>query len=243
MVDIPELIQKPNLGGYVELYEFDLTKYDAGYFRVLPGSEGATVQAVTWNGNVYSPWAIESEGWAITSYGPAPRPSITLGNTSSILTSLVVNNNDLVGCIVKRIRTYERYLDGGPEANVAQTYPIEEYKINQRTALNDEIVSFELSSHLDQENMMLPGRQIMREYCPFTVRRYTGVGADPFDYDGVICPFVAQTYLDVDGNPVANAEDEVFSKKLGTCCKARFGENAELPFGGFPGVARVRIRS
>ena len=240
-MSIPELIQKPALEEYLELFEFDLTKYNEGFFRVIPGSEGATTQAVTWNGDVYSPWAIESEGWEVSGRGPAPRPTITLGNTSAILTALVVNNNDLVGATVRRIRTYMRYTDNGSDPDPGETYPIEEYRINQRLALNNEVIQFELASHIDQENTLLPGRQAMREYCPFVARRWTGTA---FDYTDATCPYTEADGppRDENGNVVTDPANEVFSKKLGTCCKARFGENAELPFGGFPGMARIRTR-
>jgi len=238
MPDIPELIQTPDLGGFIELFEFDLTKYDAGYFRIIKGDEGASVHAVTWDGNVYSPWPIQTEGWEINGQGPNPRPSIALGNTSAILTPIVVNNNNLLGCVVKRIRTYERYLDGEAEADTSQTYPIETYLINQRTGLNNEVVSFELASYLDQENRKLPGRQIMREFCPFVTRTWNGTS---FDYEHTTCPYTGSNYFDENGDTVTNPQDEKYSKKLGTCCKVRF-PSGELPFGGFPGVARVRVK-
>lgn len=244
MVKIPELIQKPNLGDYIELFKFDLTLYGEGFRYMRPGDEGATVQAVTWDGDVYSPWALSSDGWEISAGGPMPRPTITLGNTSSILTPLFVNNNDLVGCTVQRIRTYARYLDDGADPDPTATYPIEEYLVNQRLSLDDEAISIELASHLDQDMTMLPGRQVMREYCPFVTRTYNAT-TQQFDYTGAICPFNETEGIDglprdADGN-ITTPENEVFSKKLGTCCKARYG-NGELPFGGFPGVSRIRAR-
>lgn len=238
MPDIPELIQTPDLGGYVELFEFDLTKYGAGFYRLRKGDEGDTVTSVTWDGNVFNPWPIQTDGWEQSANGPTPRPSISLGNSSGVLTALVVNNNNLLGAKVTRIRTFERYLDGEPEADTSQTYPLEVYRINSRSALNADVISWELASTLDQENRKLPGRQIMREFCPFVTRKWDGTA---FDYTDTTCPFVGTALFDENGNTVTDEADEVFSKKLGTCCNVRFA-GEDIPFGGFPGVARVRVK-
>jgi phage-related protein len=78
----------------------------------------------------------------------------------------------------------------------------------------------------------------VRDYCPLVYRRWTGAG---FDYSEATCPYAGAQSYDLDGNPVPNSMDKP-SKRLGTCCRVRFGVNAALPFGGFPGVARVRAR-
>lgn len=237
MPDIPELIQTPDLGDFIELFEFDLTKYNQGYYRLIKGDEGAAVQAVSWDGNIFAPWPIQTSGWEQSANGPTPRPNIALANTSGILTPLVVNNNSLLGATVTRIRTFERYLDGGDEADTSQTYPLETYIVDQRTQLNQEIIAWELASYLDQENRKLPGRQILRS-CPFSIRRWTG---SAFDYADVTCPYVGAIYYDENGNRVSDPNDEVFSKRLKTCCNVRFA-GEEIPFGGFLGAARVRVR-
>jgi lambda family phage minor tail protein L len=146
-------------------------------------------------------------------------------------------NNDLVGARRTRIRTYDRYLDGGPEPNGDAHLPLDVYEFSALETHDDEIVSWRLAALIDQEGVKLPGRQCVRDYCDHIVRREVN-GA--FDYTGATCPY-SGVPRDVNGN-VCAPEDEVFSKRLVTCCHARFGATAALPFRGFPGVARIRGR-
>jgi lambda family phage minor tail protein L len=56
----------------------------------------------------------------------------------------------------------------------------------------------------------------------------------------IACPYTGGATYDINGNPVADPRLDVASKRVTTCCKPRFGASATLPFGGFPGVSRVR---
>lgn len=232
--------QKPNHGTSITLYEFDLSLYGQGIYRFVTGDTGDTVHAVSFGGEIYSPWAIKSNGWDVSSSGSLPRPVVTLSNTGNLLTAIVENNNDLRGCTVKRIRTYEKYLDTGATPDVTETKPIDEFIIVQKMkTVSKESYQFQLASPLDQETSYLPLQQIHRDYCPYVYRTYDG---SAFDYTEVDeCTYQGTDYFDENGNTVVDPTDDICGKCLSDC-KARFGENAELPYGGFPGASRIKVR-
>jgi lambda family phage minor tail protein L len=168
-----------------------------------------------------------------------PRPTITVANLDNSFTALVEDNDDLHGAIVSRIRTFGRYLDDGVDPDGDAHLPIDLYQISQKTEHTQESISWVLSALMDQEDVVLPGRIITRDFCTHEVRLWDPV-ANAFDYTFATCPYVG-TPRDANGDPCA-AADEVFSKRLETCCKARFGATAVLPTRAFPGVARLRAR-
>lgn len=246
MPEIKSHHQQPNLGRRVVLFQFDLRLYNQGYLYLVTGDEGDTVNTVTFDGQVYSPWAIKSSGWEMKSAGTVPRPKLSLANTSNILTALVENNNDLEGCTVKRIITYDRYLDDGAEPDPLQTKPIDEYIINRKTgSVSGESISFELVSPMDQEGTYLPRRQANRDYCPLVYRIFNPVTSQ-FDHDPeiVTCPYDENTngglMYDANDQQVTDPTLDTCGKRLGSC-KIRHG-NLPLPFGAFPGLSRVKVQ-
>lgn len=236
MTSISSHIQKASLGHEVVLYQLDLTMFGQGILRLTPGTEGSSV--IGFGGNDYSPLPIKAKGFAMSSSGPLPRPKISVSNIGNAYTALVENNDDLLGGVLTRIRTYDRYLDGGPDEDGDAHLPLDVYELSQKTFHNKEQISWTCKALMDQEGKMLPGRIISRDYCDLIYREHTGSG---FDYSKATCPYTGSTYLDENGDPTTAANDAC-SKQLGSGCRARFGQNAELPFGGFSGVARLRAR-
>jgi hypothetical protein len=86
---------------------------------------------------------------------------------------------------------------------------------------------FELSSVLDLAGVMLPGRQIIQNVCPWRYR-----GAD--------CGYAGGPVAKLDDTATANPAEDNCGKRLASC-KLRFGANAELPYGGFPAAGLVRV--
>lgn len=229
-------IQRPNLGAEVFLYQLDLTVFGLGFLYLTPGTLGST--AVIFDGQTYSPHPIEAEGFEINTSGPLPRPTLTVANLDGSFTALVENNDDLMGAILTRIRTYERFLDGGVEPDPNAIKPPDVFLLSRKVAHDDDQIGWELTAQMDQEGVELPGRLVVRDYCGHEYRRWTG---SAFDYTNVTCPYVAAVYFDENGVSTTAANDRC-SKRLGTGCRARFGTTAPLPTRAFPGVARLSVR-
>lgn len=228
-------IQQADLGGDVTLYQLDLTMFGQGIIRIAPGTEGAS--AVSFGGEVYAPLPVEAKGFAVSASGPLPRPTITVANLDNAFTALVSQNDDLLGAILTRIRTYTRYLDGQPDADGGAHLPLDVYELASKRVHTAEKISWQCKALMDQDGKALPGRIVTRDYCDHTYRQPDGAGG--FIYEGATCPYGGTAYFDKDDQPSSAANDQC-SKRL-TGCRARFG-NAPLPFRGFPGVARLRVR-
>jgi len=214
----------------IELFELDATRFRGGsYERFHAGTNGLT-QNIVFDGNTYSAVAMEAEGFASTTRGALPRPKLRMVNAGGEFSALIRENDDLIGCPVKRIRTFAKYLDavnfpGGtnPLANPLQRLPDEIWFVERRTMENRYMIEWELSSALDLQGVKLPYREVIQNLCTWRYRSpecgYTGTG-----------------YFNRMDQPCAQSDD--FCGKRLSSCRLRFGQNAELPYGGFPGAVR-----
>lgn len=234
-------IQGFSLGARVTLFQLDLTMFGLGLFYLAPFTAGepGVGAAVSFDGQVYSPHPMQYEGFQMSAGGTLPRPSITIANLDNSFTALVETNDDLHGGLLTRIRTYERYLDDGAAPDGNAHLPLDVYEISLKTSHTAESISWALAARMDQEGVELPSRVMVRDFCNHTTRRWNPT-AGAFDYTNVTCPYIGAA-KDEDGVACANI-DEVFSKRLSTCCQARFGTTAVLPTRAFPGIARLRVR-
>ena len=229
-------IQGFSLGARVTLYQLDLTAFNLNVLYLAPGTSGST--AVSFGGQMYSPHPIEAEGFEMATDGPLPRPTFTVSNLDNSFTALVEANDDLQGAVLRRIRTFDRYLDGGAEPDGGVYLPIDVFQLSKKTKHTPDIISWECAALMDQEGVKLPARQIIRDYCDHVYRQWDGAA---FDYTHVTCPYAGTDYFDENDQPTTAAGDRC-SKRLGGC-RLRFGADAVLPTRAFPGVARLKLRA
>jgi len=215
----------------VELFEMTLDNTLHGStdtFRWHNGANADVTGNIVWNGNSYVRLPIQAEGFEYSNSGTLPRPTLTISNTDGTMTALLllVNattpGNDLNGATVKRIRTLKKYLDGETAADPHAKFPDEIWYCDRKASENRESVTFELASKFDLAGVMLPKRQIIANICQW-------------EYRSPECSYTGSSYFDVDDKSVASLSNDKCGKRLSSC-KARFGANAELPFGSFPGA-------
>lgn len=193
--------------------------------------------SVTFGGHTYLPFPIQAEGFEFSGKGTLPRPSVTIATDASII-SLISNPNQYIGLTFKRIRTYRKFLDDGENPDPNATFPVDEYVIDRKTSQTSKILQFELCSRIDQEGKRIPARQIIRDSCPYSYRRYNPSATLNFSYQEVMaCPYTGTEYFDAAGNQTTIDKDKC-GKRL-TDCQLRFGTEGGVPFGGFPGVGRI----
>ncbi len=225
-------IQKLAPSAKVVLFEVDLTVQGGEIYRFHAGTNGLT-QNVVWQGETYTPWAVQASGFDFSSSGQLPRPKLALANVQGAITALVLAYGDCRGAKVTRRATMAKFLDavnfpGGtnPIADPDAGFPDEIYFIDRKAKESPKkVVEFELAGPWDVTGVKLPRRQIIRSVCPF-------------QYRGAECGYAGTNYFDANDLPVATAGEDVCSQRL-SGCKCRFGENNELPFGGFPGVGVI----
>lgn len=220
-------IQSLEADATVDLYILDLNPMgEATIYRYYPGVD-ANYGDLVYQGFTYSPWPITVEGMEKLGTGPQNRPTLTISNVTGYVTSISDPRQDLIKTKVSRIRTLAKYLDGQPTADPL-AYATEIYYIDRKKAENKEIVQFELATAMDFLNKQLPGRIMIANTCPW-------------EYKGTSCGWPgtdSNKWYDRTGTTVVTSPEDVCGKRLSDC-KIRFGDGAELPYGGFPTLGRI----
>ena len=192
---------------------------------------------VEFNGIQYQPVDVEFNGLETSGAGALPTPKIRISNIDGLASALVSTYGELLGCTLYRVRTYTRFLDGQPDADPEAFYGPDIFRFERKASENSVYIEWELSASIDQEGKTLPGRTVIRNTCLWRYRYYNA-SAGTFDYSKAQCPYTGGKYFDINDQEVTDPAKDVPSRRL-SCCRARFGRNGILPFGGFPGVQRV----
>ena len=212
-------IQKLAPDAIIELFVLDLAPLGGGLYYFHAGTNQLT-QPIVWQGVTYSPLPIMVEGFNYEGSGALPRPKLKIANVTKIVSSFVVNYDDLVGAKITRHRTFAKFLDGQPGANPNIYFPAEHWYVDRKTNENKLLIEWELSSPFDTEGVMIPARIVVPGTCSW---KYRGDG----------CGYTGTAYFKTDDTPTTDVNEDSCGKKFASC-KKRFGNI--LPFGGFPGV-------
>lgn len=203
----------------VELFELKLDSTLHGSSDTYRWHNGCNANVngnVVWNGNSYVRLPIKAEGFEYSNTGTLPRPTLTVANLDSTITTLLllVNattpGNDLGGATVKRIRTLKKYLDGEAAADPHAKFPDEIWYVDRKANESRDSVTFELASKFDLAGVMIPKRQIIANICQWK-------------YRSAECGYTGNIYFDTNDNNVTTLAADVCGKRLSSC-NARFGQ-------------------
>ena len=252
-------LQSINPSAVIELFQLELnaTQHGVDQTYYFSGPEQFGNNGITFGGQLYTLLPIEAEGFAYSGQGSLPRPTLKVSNIFSTITALIATlPNGLEGAKVTRLRTLARYLDdinfpsqeqyivtqGGAtlatqdgdlfvgiesinnpfgEPDATALFPKEIYYVDRKSIENRNIIEFELASAFDLAGVRAPKRQ-----C---------IGRCQWVYRSAECGYTGTDFFDLNNQPVGTAAEDVCGKRQSSC-EARFGENTELPFGGYPGV-------
>lgn len=221
---------------YIELFEVDLTRFDRGIFCFTTSYPEELGKVIKFNKREYTSLPINATGFEWSGQGQAPRPKLTLSVINPITAAMIITYQDLVFCQVKRIRTFEQFLDDGDTPNEAAIFQEDIFRIERKSNLSAYAAEFELASVVDQEGQYLPKNQVIKNYCSYVYRVSDNKGG--FIYDKYNpCPYTGNNYFDKK-NISTTADKDSCSKTL-MGCQLRFTKAGILPFQGFPGVKRV----
>ena len=246
----------------IDLFEIELTKTVNGVtdtLRYHAGKNGLT-QDLQFGGKIYSAVPVEVDGFEFSAKGTLPRPTMRVANVNNAITSLIGLYNPLAAK-VRRIRTFAKFIDtanfntessfapdqdiedglatqdsqgfitetnndtADPDAKIVETW-----YIDRVSSENQQFVEFELTPKLDLTKLLLPRRTI-EEFCPWK-------------YRGTECGYKKDNCFTIDDTSIPNSDkvivdgvvtNDICGKRVSSC-QARFGKNAELPFGGFYGA-------
>ena len=185
-------VQKGWHSAIVEMFDIDLTAItgdaeDIFYFTNQLKPDETKIQ---WKGNIYEPLPLLSSGYETNTTGQIAQPVLTVANIFGTFTDVIKNLEDLVGGKVTRRRTFAKYLDGEPEADTLQEFPIDVYYIERKTEETALSITWQLNSVMDLEGLQIPRRVITQNHCLWR-------------YRGSECGYT--------GAPVFNSNDEVIS--------------------------------
>jgi phage-related protein len=250
-------LQAPDPSAIIELFELQLFANIHGVndiYRFHAGTNLVNNGEVVWKGNPYLRFPVEADGFEYTGQGALPRPKIRISNVLGSITAILLSMpNGLEAAKVTRIRTLGRYLDAAnfpvsgdilltedsdallledsgtillepinPTEDFSAEFPREIYYIDRKSAENREIVEFELASVFDLAGVRAPKRQCIANICQWV-------------YRSAECGYTGTNYFDANNNAVGSASLDVCGKRLSSC-QVRFGTNAELPYGSYPGI-------
>lgn len=225
-------IQSLAPGHIVELFEFDGTAIGADVIRWHNGVNQLG-NNVVFDGELYTRFPIEAEGFERSTKGSIPRPILRLANVTGLISALARENNDLCGGKVTRIRTFKKYLDaanfpGGvnPTADPNARLPDEVWFVDRKASENGIFVEFELAAAFDVSGVKIPRRQCVQNVCPWT-------------YRSAECGYTGGAVADRNDQPTNDPARDACGKRLNSC-KLRFGEFNQLPYGAFPGTGLNR---
>ena len=225
-------------GARVELYDLDLRPIGVNEIYHFTPSSGEDLRM---GGVVFVPAAIGIAQVEKSGTGENADATLTLPNVNKFASALIYQHDDLVGAEIRRRITFENFLDGEAMADEHSVLSDDVFVVEQKLDLNRVYARFKLRSLADQAHRKLPGRTAVKLSCGWRYRRW-----DPernqFDYSKVQgCGYTGSAYFRRDGSGTVDPNEDTCGKALSDC-KKRFGAGAELDFGGFPGMNRIRIR-
>jgi hypothetical protein len=234
-------LQKIAPSSIIELFELELSAALHGTsftYRFHAGVNGlSTPGDVIWNSNAYSRFPVVAEGFEYSGQGQLPRPKLRVSNLFGSITAILLDvnevtaGNDLAGAKLTRVRTLARYLDaanfpggvnpyGTPDPTAE--FPREVYYVDRKVSESRDLVEFELCAAFDLAGVRAPKRQCIANMCQWV-------------YRSTECGYTGTNYFDENDASVPTSASDVCGKKLSSC-KVRFGANAALPYGSFPGI-------
>lgn len=235
MSQIAATIRSPNPSARIALYRLDTSSLGGPVLFFHPGS--ASDAGVTFGGVYYTPVDVQFSGMEVSGTGALPTPRVKIANTNQAMQAIINTYGDLLGCGVSRIRTFERFLDGRPGADPTAYLGPDTFRVERKISENPIYIEFELSAEIDQQGKMLPGRQVVRDTCLWRYRIHNPLSGN-FDYSKAQCPYTGAASYSYLGAPTTPDKDACSRDISG--CELRFGKGNPLPYGGFPGSARIR---
>jgi len=225
-------IQSLSPSAVIELFVLDASGIGGDVFRFHAGTNALRGKLI-WQAKEYLPFPVQVSGFEFSGTGQLPRPKIVVANLTGVMTTLLLELDDLLGAKFTRKRTLAKFLDGAnfpsgsnPTADPTAEFADDIFFVDRKISENRDIVEFELASSFDLQGVKLPRRQIIQNICPWK-------------YRGAECGYTGSSFFDANDIPVGSLAQDACGKRLSSC-KARFGQNAELPFGGFPAAGLIR---
>jgi lambda family phage minor tail protein L len=152
---------------WVSLFTLDTTALGGTIYRFTPNIY-ANGTYLSFANNTYMPLPMDFTGWEVMAsttggQGAMPRPQLSVSNANKTLLAVVISLGDLVGATLTRVRTFQKYLDGQPNANTAQIIGPDVFTIAQKTSHTNQQIVWQMTNPMDIPTAKLPARQILKD--------------------------------------------------------------------------------
>ncbi|MDF7681492.1 phage minor tail protein L [Enterobacteriaceae bacterium ESL0689] len=233
MRDIPVslIIDSVDAGvdAFIDLFEADLQPLGGDLIRFHSGTNGYYGDVI-WRGNKYQAYPIAVFGFESKNEGTYARPSMAVANLTGLLTGINHDFGDLLDVVITRRQVSVKYLDavnfpnGNPDADPTQE-AVSRYVVDKVEEETREQVTYSLSTPVDHDTAVIPGRTILADVCQW---QYRGVG----------CGYNGPPVADERDNPTSDlAKDKCSHRRAG--CRFRHPRPDPLPISSFPGSQKV----
>jgi len=187
--------------------------------------------SLVWQGQAYAPFPIKAEGFEWSTKGPLPRPKLRVSALDGVVGGLVRDFEDLVGAKVILKRTHAKYLDAvnfpgnyNPTADPTACSPDDPWIVERKSLETSDVIEFELVAPMDKQNARVPGRRVTANVCG-----WNDAADCPFSTGGLCVKTLSACKANSATVLAVGVSDPAYSFFVGG-----------LPFGAFPGTARIR---
>ncbi len=212
----------------IELFTLDLNPI--GYKQIFRfcNYNQVNLSDVRFQGQTFLAIPIQTDGFEINGGNERQAtPTLTIGNVNAVVTSLVLIFQDLRGAKLTRQRTFAKHLDNGSQPDGFKEFARDIFYIERKASENKLTVSFEMRTAIEYGlSAKIPKRQMFYSLCSWK-------------YRSAECSYAGPPVADINDNRTSDPALDQCGLKLSSC-KLRFGQYAELPFGGFPGIDGYR---
>jgi lambda family phage minor tail protein L len=210
-----------------DVFLYQLSNYSQS--NPLEVTRFANMSGVFFDGS-YIAIAVSHTSQEISSTGSQPQMTLTISDTLGTIGALLNSIDGAIeGAKLRVIRTKAKYLSTGSTPSttngILQRSDLVITRVEQYVP--GEVINLVASSVLD-----FGGGETA---CPSRVCHVKCPGA--VEYRGPYCGYSGSRMFDLANNPVIDSSLDRCNKQI-SGCRARFGEGAVLPFGGFPSVTR-----
>lgn len=231
--------QSLNPAAVITLFTMDARNVGGAVYRFC-GETEPDGSAIMFGGNTYPQLSLKYEGFEWNSDGSLPRPKISISALNETFYNLVISTSGAQGSLIQRDRTLARFLDGHEDGGQNIKFPSDLYIVDRITTLTKKLIVLELLTPLDLPRCEVPARMALRDLCPWVYRRWdSSLGAWEYDQTGNACPYAGSNRYTKYGISTNNNSEDACGRKMSDCV-LRYGTNKDLPYGGFPGLARTR---
>lgn len=163
---------------YIELYVVQTSTISTSYFTNYHESLWFADRDAPYTRRQYVPLPIEFSGFEQQAEGAYARPQVTFSNVLRTLPGVLISTNDsLVGNKITRRRTIDKHLptQSSGVGPAPTELPQQIFYFDRIVEENAVVVTFELTTAFDLENIRIPGRYILANVCTWL---YQGAAPD-----------------------------------------------------------------